>query len=177
MQQAWCCRRKCHCWGRLMGFLESYECIHNTYKGISNWHWYSLVIVVTGGFLTMGQKNKKCVHVTMSSWFLQINNAGYANMVSFQEIGPENMDAMYNVHIRAPMLVTKRALPELLKNKGGLLLFCLCCYLINYIREIVVMTSTATSITPSSFVCETKNCHHGTRDPKFTTWAHETQSD
>ena len=44
-------------------------------------------------------------------------------MGSFQEIGPENMDAMYNVHIRAPMMVTKRALPELLKNKGGLLLF------------------------------------------------------
>ena len=50
---------------------------------------------------------------------IQVNNAGDACFKTIRTSSVEDMDRMYRMHVRAPYLLIKLALPHLLRRKGG----------------------------------------------------------
>ena len=52
------------------------------------------------------------------NYLLKINNAGSGLNGNMDKCTVEDMDSMYNLHVRSTFVITKRALPYIEKAKG-----------------------------------------------------------
>ena len=53
------------------------------------------------------------------SIFVQVNNAGAALMGGLATTSLEGFDKMYNINVRSVVMVTQKAMPKIIENKGA----------------------------------------------------------
>ena len=80
---------------------------------------HGVAVEVLAADLTRAEGRRRAGERAAAGLGMLINNAGFGSFASFPELEPEVADAMVDVHVRAPLDLTRAAVPAMLAAASG----------------------------------------------------------